>query len=172
MQPKLIAASIAAAFAALSTPVHAGPLDALGGNEVKALAYVSLPFSGVSRSQQAPTLGFAINHTLREPREGLSTSLLQPASTGSVRSLVDIRFNTQQQNWQSFRIGGVDALTYMTRMKADGTTETVGELKEIPTWLIVGGVVVGAWAIHDATKKEDKPATTPAPAGGGVPPIF
>jgi len=70
----------------------------------------------------------------------------------------------------------VDALTYTTRMKADGSTETVGELKEIPTWLVVGGVVVGAWAIHDATKKDkkdDPPATaTPACPAGTIPNPF
>lgn len=169
MHKNILATTLVIASAGFAAPLQAGPLDALsalGGNEVKAQAYVSLPFGGVSRAQEAPILGFAVNHTLRDSREGFSTSLFQPASAGSVRSLVDIRFNTQRQNWQSFRIGGVDALTYTTRMKADGTTEAVGELKEIPTWLIVGGVVVGAWAIHDATKKDkqDDPPATSAPA--------
>jgi hypothetical protein len=170
MQPKLATTAAAIVLMALSLPLHAGPLDALGSSEVKALAYVSLPFGGVSRNQQSPIIGFTVNHTLHDPREGFSANLFQPASAGSVRSLVDIRFNTQRQNWQSFRIGGVDALTYTTRLKADGTTETVGELKEIPTWLIVGGVVVGAAAIHDATKKDkkDEPPTNSTPIGGGA----
>jgi hypothetical protein len=169
MQPKLIAVSIAAVLAATSAPLCAGPLGAVGGSEVKALAYVSLPFGGVSRRQEAPILGFAIDHKQPQgPRDGFSVSPLQSFAPGNIRSLVDIRFNTQTQNWQRFRIGGVDALAYTTRMRADGTTETVGTLAEIPTWAIVTGVVVGAAVIHDVTKKDDSKTTTPICPPGTV----
>jgi hypothetical protein len=165
MQPKLIAASIAAAFAALSTPVHAGPLDALGGNEVKALAYVSLPFGGVSRKQEAPILGFSVNHIRSDPQGGFSYSpslFQQPAS--AVRSLMDVRFNMQKQNWDRFRVGGVDALTYETRLNADGTTEK--EATGVSTEMIVAGVVIGVVVINDATKN-DKNDDPPAASSGG-----
>lgn len=167
MQPKLIAVSIAAVLAATSAPLCAGPLDAVGGSEVKALAYVSLPFGGISRRQEAPILGFSLNQTLRQS-ENFSSPLPLFQQQGPVRSLMDVRFNLREQNWQRFRIGGVDALTYTTRMRADGTTETVGTLAEIPTWAIVAGVVVGAAVIHDATKKEDSKTTTPVCPPGFV----
>jgi hypothetical protein len=111
MQQKLIAASVAAALAGISAPLYAGPLDK---NEVVAMAYVSLPFGGISRAQQAPILGFAVNHTRREHGDGFSyhPSLFQQTPVSAVRSLMDVRFNTQRQNWDRFRVGGVDALTY------------------------------------------------------------
>lgn len=67
MKPKLIAVSVAAALAGISTPLFAVPFDK---NEVAAMAYVSLPFGGVSRSQEAPILGFAVNHARREQGDG------------------------------------------------------------------------------------------------------
>lgn len=67
MQQKLIAVAVAAALAGISAPLYAGPLDK---NDVVAMAYVSLPFGGVSRAQQAPILGFAVNHTWREQGDG------------------------------------------------------------------------------------------------------
>lgn len=162
MQPKLIAASVAAALAASSAPLHAGPFDR---DEVKALAYVALPFGGASRSQQAPILGFAVNHIQRERGEGFSyhpALFQQPVS--AVRSLMDVRFNTQKQNWDRFRVGGVDALTYKTRLNADGTTEA--EAAGISTAAIVAGVVVGVVVINEATRKDD-PSTTGSGGGGG-----
>jgi hypothetical protein len=165
MKEKLIAASVAAALAAISAPLYAGPFDK---NEVGAMAYVSLPFGGVSRSQEAPILGFALNHTRREQGDGFSyhPSLFQQTPVSAVRSMMDVRFNTQKQNWDRFRIGGVDALTYKTTMNADGTTETVGTLAEIPTVAIVAGVVIGVVVIHDANKKDDPPATGSGGGGG------
>ncbi len=160
MQPKLIAASVAVALAGLSTPLYAGPFSQ---NEVKAMAYLSMSFGGVSRKQDAPILGFAVNHTLRDQRDGFSyhPSLFQQSPVSAVRSLVDVRFNTQKQNWDRFRVGGVDALTYRTRLNADGTTEA--EAAGISTGAIVAGVVVGVVVINEATKKDDPPST----AGGG-----
>lgn len=172
MKPRFIAVSIAAAFAGLSAPANAGPFDR---NEVKAIAYVSLPFGGVSHSQEAPILGFALNHHRRERTDGFGyrPSLFQHTPASAARSLMDVRFNTQKQNRDRFRVGGVDALTYTTRMKADGTTEAVATLAEIPAVAIVAGVVVGAAVIHEATKKDNPPAPaapapSPGPIGGGV----
>lgn len=171
MQPKLIAASVAAALAGISAPLHAGPLDIFGGGEVKTMAYVSLPFGGGSRAQTAPILGFAVNHTLREQGDGFSyhPALFQQTPASAVRSLMDVRFNTQKQNWDRFRVGGMDALTYTTRMKVDGTTAV--EATGISTGAIVAGVVVGvvAVAIHrDEQDRKDSQSTststTAAPA--------
>lgn len=160
MQPKLIAASVAAALTAVATPLHAGPFDR---DEVKALAYVALPFGGVSRSQQAPVLGFAVNHVRQDQQNGFSyhPSLFQMTPASSMRTLMDVRFNTQKQNWDRFRVGGVDALTYKTKLNADGTTEA--EAAGISTAAIVAGVVVGVVVIHEATKDDDPPQA----AGGG-----
>ncbi|MBI5900695.1 MAG: hypothetical protein HZB40_15880 [Rhodocyclales bacterium] len=166
MQPKLIAVSVAAALAGISAPIIAGPLDR---NDVAAMAYVSLPFGGVSRAQQAPILGFAVNHLRREQGDGFSyhPSLFQQSPVSAVRSLMDVRFNTQKQNWDRLRIGGADLLTYSTRLKADGTTETVAEVGEISTTAIVAGVAVGVVVIHEATKKEDDHPQAQASGGGG-----
>lgn len=76
---------------------------------------------------------------------------------------MDVRFNTQKQNWDRFRVGGVDALTYKTRMNADGTV--AAEAAGISTAAIVAGVVVGVVVINEATKKDDPPA---AGSGGGA----
>lgn len=167
MQPKLIAASVAAALAGVSAPLYAGPFDPPGGSDVKAMAYVSVPFGGTSRSQEAPILGFALNQTQRaQPGDGFSyhPALFQMSPVSAVRSFVDVRFNTQKRNWDRLRIGGADLLTYSTRLKADGTTETVAEVGEISTVAIVAGVAVGVVVVHDATKK-DNPA--PASSSGG-----
>jgi hypothetical protein len=126
------------------------------------MAYVSLPFGGISRSQEAPILGFAVNHTRREQGDGFSyhPALFQrPVS--AVRALMDVRFNTQKQNWDRFRVGGVDALTYQTRMNADGTV--AAEAAGISTAAIVAGVVVGVVVVNEATKKDDSPQATTAP---------
>lgn len=167
MKPKLIAASVAAALAGISVPLYAGPFDK---NEVAAMAYVSLPFGGVSRSQEAPILGFAVNHARREQGDGFSyhPSLFQQTPVSAVRSLMDARFNTQKQNWDRFSVGGVDALTYQTRMNADGTV--AAEATGISTAAIVAGVVVGVVVINEATKKDDVPAAaaTPSCPGGFV----
>lgn len=168
MKPRLIAVSVAAALAGVSAPLYAGPFDQ---NEVKAMAYVNVPFGGVSRSQEAPILGFALNHNRREQADGFSyhPSLFQQTPVSAVRSLMDVRFNTQKQNWDRFRVGGVDALTYKTRMNADGTV--AAEAAEISTAAIVAGVVVGVVVVHEATKKDDPPAPAPcvgAGCGGGI----
>lgn len=172
MQAKQVAASIAFSIATLSGAAFAGPLD---GSEIKALAYVAVPFGGASASQRAPVLGFAVDHVRREAAGLFGTSgFMTPLqSAENKRSLLDMRFNTRTQGWERFRVGGVDALTYSTRMRADGTTETVATLGEIPTWAIVAGVVVGAAVIHDATKRDKKdspptcpPGTVPIVAGG------
>lgn len=136
MQPKLIAVSVAAALAGMSGPSYAGPLDKA---ELWAMAYVSLPYGGVSRSQEGPILGFAVSHRLREQRDGIPIPRLQPASVGTAHSMMDLRFNIQQRTWDRFRLGGLDALSYKTRMKADGSTEPVRTLTEIPTAVIVAG---------------------------------
>lgn len=65
---------------------------------------------------------------------------------------MDVRFNTQKQNWDRFRVGGMDALTYKMRLNADGTVEA--EAAEISTAVIVAGVVIGVVAINEATKKD------------------
>lgn len=161
MKPNLIAVSVATALAGISSPLYAGPFDKY---EVGAMAYVSLPFGGVSRSQESPILGFAVNQSRREQGDGFSyhPSLFQrPIS--AVRPLMDVRFNTQKQNWDRFRVGGVDALTYKTRMNADGTV--AAEASGISTAAIVAGVVVGVVVINEATKKDDSPA---AGSGGGA----
>lgn len=165
MKPKLIAVSVAAALAGISAPSYAGPFDR---NEVAAMAYVSLPFGGVSRSQEAPILGFAVNHTRRERGGGFkhNSAMFQQTPVSAVCSLMDVRFNTQKQNWDHFRVGGVDALTYRTRMNADGTV--AAEAAGISTAAIVAGMVVGVVVINDATKKDDPKATTPACPPGTV----
>lgn len=83
MKPKLIAASVAAALAGMTPSTHAGLFDK---NEVVAMAYVSLPFGGVSRGQEAPTLGFAVNHARREQGDGFSyhPSLFQQTAVSAV----------------------------------------------------------------------------------------
>jgi len=164
MQPKLIAVSVAVALAGISAPLFAGPLDR---NEVAAMAYVSLPFGGVSRSQEAPILGFAVNHTRREQGDGFSyhPSLFQQRPVSAVRSLMDVRFNTQKQNWDRFRVGGVDALTYKTRLNADGTV--AAEAAGISTAAIVAGVVIGVVVVNEATKKDDPPQTNDGNGGCG-----
>jgi len=163
LKPKLIAVSVAAALAGISAPLYAGLFDK---NEVAAMAYVSLPFGGVSRTQEAPILGFAVNHTRREQGDGFSyhPSLFQQSPASAVRSLMDVRFNTQKQNWDRFRVGGVDALTYKTRLNADGTV--AAEAAGISTAAIVAGVVVGVVVINEATKKDDPPATGSGGGGG------
>ncbi len=164
MQQKLIAVSVAAALAGISTPLYAGPFDR---KEVVAMAYVSLPFGGVSRAQGAPILGFAVNQTQREQGDVFSyhPSLFQQTPASTVRSLMDVRFNTQKQNWDRFRVGGVDALTYKTRMNADGTV--AAEAAGISTAAIVAGVVIGVVVVNEATKKDDAPPA-PAPGGGTI----
>lgn len=167
MQPKLIAASIAAALAAVSAPLHAGPFDR---DEVKAMAYVALPFGGMSRSQQAPILGFALDHVRREQNGGFSyhPSLFQMTPASSVRALMDVRYNTHKANWDRFRVGGVDALTYNTKLNADGTTEM--EATGISTGAIVAGVVVGVVVVHQATKDDDNASAGGGCGGVGAPP--
>ncbi|TRZ89804.1 MAG: hypothetical protein D4R84_17225 [Rhodocyclaceae bacterium] len=159
-----IDSSIAPAYSAcgLSAPLYAGPFDK---SEVAAMAYASLPFGGVSRSQEAPILGFAVNHSRREQGNGFSyhSSLFQQPPVSAVRSLMDVRYNTEKQNWDRFRVGGVDALTYKTRLNADGTV--AAEAAEISTPAIGAGVVVGVVVINEATKKDDPPAG----ASGGPP---
>lgn len=169
MQQKLIAVSVAAALAGISAPLYAGPFDK---SEVAAMAYLSLPFGGVSRSQEAPILGFALNQTRREQGDGFSyhPSLFQQTPVSAMRSLMDVRFNTQKQNLDRFRVGGVDALTYKTRMNADGTVGA--EAAEISTAAIVAGVVVGVVVINEATRKDDPPQTTAPPCPGPGCPII
>lgn len=165
MQPKLIAASVAAALASLSAPLYAGPLDR---DEFNAMAYVSLPFGGGSRAQEAPILGFAVNRSPREQGDGFSyhPSLFQQTPMSAVRSFVDVRFNTQKQNWDRLRIGGADMLIATTRMRADGTTEQVVEFGDVSTAAIVAGVAVGVVVIHHATKSNGDSASKPdCPAG-------
>lgn len=164
MKPKLIAASVATALAGISAPLYAGPFDK---NEVAAMAYVSLPFGGMSRSQQAPILGFAVNHTRHEQGDGFSyhPSLFQMTPASSVRALMDVRYNTHKDNWDRFRVGGVDALTYKTKLNADGTVEA--EAAGISTAAIVAGVVVGVVVINEATKKDDNNNNASSGGGGG-----
>lgn len=165
MKPKLIAVSVAAALAGISAPLYAGPLDR---NEVAAMAYVSLPFGGVGRAQQAPILGFAVNHLRREQGDGFSyyPSLFRQTPVSTVRSLMDVRLNTQKQNWDRFRVGGVDALTYKTRMNADGSTST--EASGISTGAIVAGVAIGVVVVHQATKDDDSNSSSSSGGGGGA----
>lgn len=146
MQKKYITLAVNVWLLALSSPLYAEPFDKSG---ITTMVYINLPFGGVSSKQEAPILGFSINHALPEQRDGFSyhTTQFQQPMVSEVRSLVDVRFNTQKENWSRFNIGGMDVLTYKVRLNADGTTGN--DVAGISTGTIgaIGAVAIGVMVI-------------------------
>lgn len=154
------------ALSTLSTSLVASSFD----RDIVGMAYVTVPLGGANSRQAAPRLGFAINRMQQSDQSlgsNVQASMLQKLTGSTAPLLLDMRFDTRKQNWERFSIGGVNALTYSTRLNADGTTAT--EATGFSSDAIIFGVVAGiglGWVLYDAHKDDDKSASTPPCTSG------
>ena len=142
----------------LAAPVSAN--DDLLETDVRSMFYMHMPFDGGSKQQQATKLGFAVyrHDPTLEQGNGFAyhPARFQSLPLPGVRSaFADIRFNADDSNWDRFNVGGVDALTYETKLNADGTAEQ--EATGISPAAIVAGVVIGVVVVNEITDDDDRP---------------